>query len=155
MLPYKRQLYCCHASIGCTSFVSIVSVTCGLNARQFMNWKKKGITFHLPFKKCPGKGRGKRAHINPLEAQKHKLSFVSCLSSQIAGYQLVRLLNLQIWKKFRINSINYIIILILQKLMGTKLIEIWFIFISNLRKPYQGDSLYFCKAIHYKQHIQF
>ena len=88
VLPYKRQLYCCHASIGCTSFVSIVSVSCVLNARQFMNWKKKGITFHLPFKKRLGKGRDKRANIDPPGVQRHKLSFVSCLSLHLMSYQL-------------------------------------------------------------------
>ena len=51
--------------------------------------EKEGYYISPTIQETPRKRRGKRAHINPLEAQKHKPSFVSCLSSQLADHQLV------------------------------------------------------------------
>ena len=47
--------------------------------------EKKVITFYL---KCLGKEEDKRVNIDPLGAQRHKLSFVSYLSLHLMSYQL-------------------------------------------------------------------
>src|SRR4051794_13294028 len=121
---FLNQSYYYHADIRFISNVLVIRVSCVPNARQLMILKKKDIIFHLLSMVHPRKGRGKMIHVNLLGVQKRKPSFVSCPSAQLEKYQLVPLPKVLTWEEFRINSINYIMRLMMRKKRGIRLIEI-------------------------------